>query len=141
LKTFTEAGKKYPLLFCIVYIVECSLYIYRLDGKREQVGGYRHQFVQPPPEPLVCKLCLLPARDPHLSQCCRYNFCASCLDNYSKNESKKMMMCPCYGPYAYFAPYAYGTAHTRMGWPICVWALLLTHTRMGQCLKVFIYNK
>ena len=57
------------------------------------VGGYGHQFVQSPPEPLICKLCHLPARDPHLSQCCRYNFCRGCLDNYFKNASK-MITCP-----------------------------------------------
>ncbi|XP_065896824.1 TNF receptor-associated factor 3-like [Dysidea avara] len=58
-----------------------------------KVGGYLLQFVQPPPEPLVCKLCQLPARDPHLSQCCRYNFCASCLNSHTKNATK-VITCP-----------------------------------------------
>ena len=28
-------------------------------------------------------------------------------------------------------PYAYGTSHTRMGYPVRVWANMMSHTRMG----------
>ena len=37
----------------------------------------------------------------------------------------------CSAPYAYIVPYAYGTSHTRMGYPIRVWANIMSHTRMG----------
>ena len=43
-------------------------------------GGYDHDFVNQPPDRLVCKICHLPSRDPYLSVCCGHLFCRSCLD-------------------------------------------------------------
>ena len=58
--------------------------------------GYDYKFVQQPPEPLICRLCRLPAREPRLSKCCRYNFCESCLSERAKNSrsSNKLITCP-----------------------------------------------
>lgn len=45
------------------------------------IGGYDYQFVEPPLDIFVCKICHFPSRDPHLSMCCGHIFCKSCLDN------------------------------------------------------------
>ena len=42
-------------------------------------GGYDYQFVDPPPDTLVCKICLCPSKNPHLSVCCGHTLCKSCL--------------------------------------------------------------
>ena len=44
-------------------------------------GGYENEFVDAPPDTLVCKLCIHPCRNPYLSVCCGHNFCKSCLDS------------------------------------------------------------
>ena len=57
--------------------------------------GYDYKFIQQPPEPLICKLCRLPAREPRLSKCCRYNFCESCLmERANSRSSNKLITCP-----------------------------------------------
>ena len=61
--------------------------------KSEQ-RGYDYKFVQQPPEPLICRLCRLPAREPRLSKCCRYNFCESCLVERANTKSSKLITCP-----------------------------------------------
>ena len=43
------------------------------------LGGYDYQFVDAPPDTLVCKICHCPSKVPHLSVCCGHTFCKSCL--------------------------------------------------------------
>jgi len=43
-------------------------------------GGYDYQFVEVPPDDLICKICQCPSRNPYLSVCCGHVFCKSCLD-------------------------------------------------------------
>ena len=47
-------------------------------------GGYNYQYVESPPDQLVCNICQFPSRDPHLSVCCGQEFCKSCLDGSRK---------------------------------------------------------
>ena len=42
--------------------------------------GYEYEFIETPPDRLVCKICHLPGRNPYLSVCCGLLFCKSCLD-------------------------------------------------------------
>ena len=49
------------------------------EGELE-AGGYENTFTSDVPGRLVCKLCHLPSRDPHLSVCCGHTFCKSCAD-------------------------------------------------------------
>ena len=44
-----------------------------------ELGGYYYKFVYPPEDRLICKICQVPSRDPHLTECCGNNFCRSCL--------------------------------------------------------------
>ena len=44
-------------------------------------GGYDYELVAEAPDRLVCKICLLPSKDPYLSVCCGHVFCKACLDN------------------------------------------------------------
>ena len=43
-------------------------------------GGYDYQFVQTPPDMLICKICHLPSRQPYLTGCCGHTFCKSCVE-------------------------------------------------------------
>ncbi|XP_065887555.1 ranBP2-like and GRIP domain-containing protein 3 isoform X1 [Dysidea avara] len=57
-------------------------------------GGYDCNFVQSPPDDLLCKICLLPACDAILSVCCGHSFCKCCLDCYLKSEVIDHSNCP-----------------------------------------------
>ncbi|XP_065912310.1 uncharacterized protein [Dysidea avara] len=50
--------------------------------------GYDYNFVKPPPEVLLCKICDLPARDPiQANMCCGQTFCKKCVDNYKSHTT------------------------------------------------------
>ena len=57
-------------------------------------SGYEYQFVETPPDRLVCKICLFPSRDPYLSVCCGHNFCKFCLDGVKKASTTVQYVCP-----------------------------------------------
>ena len=59
-----------------------------------EVGGYDCDFVESPPEDLICKICHYPARDPLLVACCGYNFCDSCLEHYLQSKVIDHGSCP-----------------------------------------------
>ena len=54
------------------------------------IGGYDYQFVETPGDTLICTICHLPSKEPHLSVCCGHVFCKSCAE-----ASKKVnVACP-----------------------------------------------
>ena len=57
----------------------------------DKFGGYAFRFVLDPlPDELsnlLCKICHLPSKDPHLSRCCGHTFCKSCADHSKKKRS------------------------------------------------------
>ena len=57
-------------------------------------GGFEYQFVSSPPDIVVCKICHLPTRDPHLTICCGHVFCKSCLDGMKEAKSIVDNICP-----------------------------------------------
>ena len=58
-----------------------------------ELGGYYYKFVDPPTDRLTCKICQVPSRDPHLTECCGNNFCRSCLDQ-AKQATVVSTACP-----------------------------------------------
>ena len=48
-------------------------------SKMDDFGGYGCHFVEEPPDALVCPVCLLPCREPHLISCCGKKACHSCI--------------------------------------------------------------
>ena len=56
----------------------------------EEIGGYDYEYVVPPPDSLVCKICRFPSRDPHMTLCCGHVFCKSCV---SRVESGTCATC------------------------------------------------
>ena len=44
-----------------------------------QIGGYECDFVEDPPEYLVCSICICPFKEPHLVSCCGKKFCGTCI--------------------------------------------------------------
>ena len=43
-------------------------------------GGYDYEFVDPPPDTLICGICRFPSKKPQLSVCCGHTFCEHCID-------------------------------------------------------------
>ena len=56
-------------------------------------GGYDYKFVEPLQDSLACKICQLPSRDPHLTDCCGIILCKSCLDR-AKQATIVSTACP-----------------------------------------------
>ena len=60
-------------------------------------GGYAFRFVLDPlPDELsnlLCEICQLPSKDPHLSECCGHTFCKCCAD-YSNKSAACNNACP-----------------------------------------------
>ena len=59
-------------------------------------GGYEYHFVALLSEgsDLVCKICYLPSRNPHLSSCCGHTFCKSCINNLKEITEVFSKACP-----------------------------------------------
>ena len=53
-------------------------------------GGYDNRFVKTPSDDLICVICLLPSKEPYLSECCGHTFCKSCLEGNKKSDN----VCP-----------------------------------------------
>ena len=49
-----------------------------MSAEETEWGGYSYEFVNAPPDRLVCKICYLPSRIPHLTKCCGSIVCRSC---------------------------------------------------------------
>lgn len=59
---------------------------------RTMNSGYDYDFVCTPPDRLICEICHLPSREPHLSGCCGHTFCKACL--YMSRKEAVHYICP-----------------------------------------------
>ena len=50
-------------------------------------GGYDYDFVESPPDRLVCKICHFPCREAQVTECCGYMFCKCCLIKFRSSTS------------------------------------------------------
>ena len=55
-------------------------------------GGHEENFVYETDHTLVCMVCAKPFREPQKTQCCRQNFCESCLRRWAKKNGRRC--CP-----------------------------------------------
>ena len=56
-----------------------------MSSRRMQVGGgYEYEFVDPPPDTLICGICCFPSKIPQLSACCGHTFCKLCIEGAKK---------------------------------------------------------
>ena len=61
-----------------------------------EVMGFDCDFVETPPDDLLCKICYFPTRDPQqANECCGNTFCAACLDRYIHTKMLGTTQCPC----------------------------------------------
>ena len=56
-------------------------------------GGYDYKFTTDVPDRLICRICQLPSRDPHLSVCCGHTFCKGCTDQTIRSEHSACPIC------------------------------------------------
>ena len=59
----------------------------------EFVGGYKNEFVDPPPDELCCFVCALPYREPHLLGCCGKKICEPCIERVRLNAKSSCPFC------------------------------------------------
>ena len=56
-------------------------------------GGYDYDFVESPPDRLVCKICQSPCREAQLTECCGHVFCKCCLSKL-RSSATVSQACP-----------------------------------------------
>lgn len=61
-------------------------------GSETESGGLDLAFIQPPPDDLVCSICLSVHREPVLTSCCGNHFCCSCVEQV-RQEQKPCPLC------------------------------------------------
>ena len=59
---------------------------YMMAASAEEKKGYDHQFVEPPPDDLLCLICLCVARDPQQINCCGKVLCKGCLREHKEHS-------------------------------------------------------
>ena len=61
-----------------------------MDNRRKSIsfGGYDADFINDPPDDLLCLICLFPAREATQLNCCGKIFCASCLQEYNRRNKQ-----------------------------------------------------
>ena len=52
----------------------------------DKSGGLDYHFIEEPPDALVCPVCLLPCREPHLISCCGKKVCHSCISRVQQDD-------------------------------------------------------
>ena len=57
-------------------------------------GGYDYQFVETPPDILICKICHFPSREPCPSEYCGHTFYKLCIDHVKKATVLYPCLCP-----------------------------------------------
>ena len=57
-------------------------------------GGYDFDFVNTPPDRLVCKICCFPCCKAQQSECCGNVFCKSDVDQYEATTTMRPLACP-----------------------------------------------
>ena len=58
-----------------------------MAANAEELKGYDHQFVEPPPDDLLCLICLHVARDPQQINCCGKVLCKGCLEEHKEHSN------------------------------------------------------
>ena len=57
-------------------------------ASKVDLKGYDHQFVNPPPDELLCLICTLLAREPQQTTCCGKVYCKVCIEELVKHTNK-----------------------------------------------------
>ena len=76
---------------CQTPYIYWSLFI--MAANFQDMKGYDHEFVDPPPDDLLCLICLCLARDPQQINCCGKVLCKSCLETHEKRFSSTCPQC------------------------------------------------
>ena len=64
-----------------------------METTKDHDGGYDYDFVDTPPDRVICVICHLPSREPHITECCGHVFCKSCLDKAKATKYTSCSMC------------------------------------------------
>ena len=80
------------------WITLATSYTYDMErtSSHSSDSGYDYQFVDTPLDRVVCVICHLPSRDPHMTECCGHVYCKSCLDKAKATRYASCSMCKDY---------------------------------------------
>ena len=53
-----------------------------------------YNFVSPPPDRLVCKICHFPCYETQLTECCGHVYCQSCVEKEKTDSSRSQIFIP-----------------------------------------------
>ena len=77
-----------------MFTFECMSFMDVGATSTPEFGGYMdEQFVEKPPDRVVCITCKFPSKEPYKTECCGHIFCKSCLDK--QEETKKFINYAC----------------------------------------------
>lgn len=74
------------------YDIEYHTPYFIMAASAEELRGYVHKFLQPPPDDLFCLICLCVAKDPQQINCCGKLLCKQCLQEH-KEQSNHCPQC------------------------------------------------
>lgn len=64
-------------------------------------GGFEYDFVNTPPDTLICGICCFPSKNPQLSVCCGDTFCDHCIEEAKRVDGS--FRCPvCRAAFSFF---------------------------------------
>ena len=58
-----------------------------MSGVLKEMASYKYQFVNPPPDDVICPLCLDIAEEPHQFTCCGHHICKMCGDKIKQQAT------------------------------------------------------
>jgi len=62
----------------------CLMQVQQMASTAPLTGGYDCEFVETPPDKLMCQICLSVAHTPHQMPCCGRVYCKACLDTHKR---------------------------------------------------------
>ena len=63
------------------------------ESSKSKQDSLAFEFVEDPPQELICQICYNVLQEPHVTDCCGQHFCKCCLDS-SVNEYTRIKACP-----------------------------------------------
>ena len=99
-----------------------------------KLGGYDYEFVEPPPDDLICLICTFVAKDPQQLTCCGKIYCQVCLEEQQKC-SNRCAQCRKVGAASFEDQRSKSQPHKSLDYKIMIpkWLFLRYTYRLVNC--------